>query len=90
MVVGIAMAQHHERILRERKSRRAELETFRSGLEAERDALKAYLAGLRSDPEVVEQVIRRKLRWTKPGEVVLGFRKENPFAPISEQVPVPD
>jgi cell division protein FtsB len=90
MVVGIAMAQHHDQILRERKSRWAECESVRLELQARRDRLKAHLAGLQDDPEVIEQVIRQKLRWTKPGEVVLGFREEKVAGPVSEPISGPD
>jgi len=84
------MAQHHDRVLRERKSRRAEYEAIRLSLEAQRDGLKAHWAGLQHDPEVIEQVVRRKLRWTKPGEVVLGYREAKAPDALSGPIPSPD
>jgi cell division protein FtsB len=88
MVGGIMIAHHHDRILKERKVRLAECESGRIAMEERRDRLKEHLAGLDNDKDVVEEALRRKLRWTKPGEVVLGFREKagdkGPDGPVAE------
>lgn len=75
MVAGIIAAHHHDQMLKKRKIRLTECRVVCTDLRVYRDRLSSHLAGLEDDPSVIEEAIRRKLRWTKSGEVVLGYRE---------------
>jgi cell division protein FtsB len=72
---GVFMA-HEKRVevdekraqLAAEEARLAELEETRAALEHWRDALE-------SEPAAVEDAIRRKLHWVRPGERVLSWRQ---------------
>ena len=57
-------------------SRRAEVETRLTALREEREAKEAYLRAFLSDPAFVERVIRERMGYVAPGEIL--FRFENP------------
>lgn len=58
------------------EQRRAEMEHRLLSLRQEREAKEAYLRAFLSEPEFVERVIRERMGYVAPGEIV--FRFENP------------
>lgn len=56
--------------------RRAEAEVRLATLRKEREAKEEYLRAFLSEPEFVERVIRERMGYIAPGEIV--FRFENP------------
>lgn len=58
------------------EQRRAEAELRLTALQEEREAKEAYLRAFLSEPEFVERVIRERMGYIAPGEIV--FRFENP------------
>ncbi len=55
------------------KAAEAALRTRLADKEAQLRAQEKILERLRSDPDYVEKVIRRRLGWAKPGEVIFRF-----------------
>jgi cell division protein FtsB len=55
-------------------------------LKVRRDCLREWKAALESDPVAVEEAIRRKLRWVRPGERVLAWK---PVTTADEGTPPP-
>lgn len=55
---------------------RVQVETQLASLKVEREAKEAYLRAFLNEPEFVERVIRDRLGYVGPGEIV--FRFENP------------
>lgn len=58
------------------EARRVESEARLSALREEREEKEAYLRAFLNDPEFVERVIRERMGYVAPGEIV--FRFENP------------
>lgn len=58
------------------KDRKVEAELRLATLRSEREAKEAYLRAFLNEPEFVERVIRDRLGYVGPGEIV--FRFENP------------
>ncbi len=58
------------------EQRRVEMETRLADLKKERESKEAYLRAFINEPEFVERVIRDKMGYVEPGEVV--FRFQNP------------
>jgi cell division protein FtsB len=58
------------------EERRLEAEARLATLREEREAKEAYLRAFLSDPRFVERVIRERMGYVEPGEIV--FRFENP------------
>jgi len=55
---------------------RAQVEVQLASLKKEREAKEAYLRAFLNEPEFVERIIRDRLGYVGPGEIV--FRFENP------------
>ncbi len=58
------------------EERRQELELRLAELKEEREGKEAYLRAFISEPEFVERVIRERMGYVEPGEIV--FRFQNP------------
>lgn len=58
------------------EERRQEMELRLAELKAEREAKEKYLRAFISEPEFVERVIRERMGYVEPGEIV--FRFQNP------------
>jgi len=58
------------------EEKRAEFEARLQELREERESREAYLRAFLSDPDFVERVIRERMGYVGPGEIV--FRFENP------------
>ena len=58
------------------EERRIDMESRLEGLKKERESKEAYLRAFINEPEFVERVIRDKMGYVEPGEVV--FRFQNP------------
>ncbi|MGC9451780.1 MAG: septum formation initiator family protein [Oceanipulchritudo sp.] len=57
------------------EERRAQLESELALLQAEREAKEAYLRAFLNDPGFVERVIRDRLGYVAPGELVFRFEE---------------
>lgn len=72
---GVFMA-HEKRVEVDEKKAQLAAEEARLGqLEETRAALENWEEALESDPAAVEEAIRRKLHWVRPGERVLSWKQ---------------
>jgi cell division protein FtsB len=57
------------------EERRAQLESELALLQAESEAKEAYLRAFLNDPEFIERVIRERLNYVAPGELLFRFEE---------------
>ena len=57
------------------QERQLEAQAHLSGLQRERESKEAYLRAFLNNPEFVERVVRERLGYVGPGEVVFRFEK---------------
>jgi len=75
-LLGLGLFMAHEKRLEvdEKRAQLAEEEARLDELEAARDSLREWREALETDPAAVEEAIRRKLHWVRPGERVLTWK----------------
>ena len=84
MVAGLALSQEKARAVKERRERLAVEQSRTERLCVEQAALEEHVQGLHSDPVAVEEAVRRKLHWTRPDELVIGWREDAPGLDLLE------
>ena len=74
----------------EAEAERQKLETEKERLETEIETLEDTLEALATNPEAVESMARKELRYIRPGETVVIIATPTPAPlPISENEPTP-
>lgn len=69
--------------VRRRRAAYAKLAGEVQGMAARNEALRREIAGLRTDPYIIEKLAREKLGYARPGEVIYLF----PPSPESQTTP---
>lgn len=72
------MAREKRFEVERKKTQLAAEEARLKGLESRRDALEQWKAALECDAWAVEEAIRRKLHWVRPGERILAWEGTSP------------